>query len=132
MQGYADFERSVLDEVVRLRLRAMGNQSISDKQRDENALSAGLKTLFTVAENYPELKAGNNFLDLQQQLSGIEDNLQKTRRYYNGTVRDFNIRVESFPSNLIAGLFEFTPAEFFELESPAERELPKVEFKDTK
>ncbi|MCH2212906.1 MAG: LemA family protein [Fuerstiella sp.] len=132
VQGYADFERSVLDEVVRLRLRAMGDQSISDKQRDENALSAGLKTLFAVAENYPELKAGNNFLDLQQQLSGIEDNLQKARRYYNGTVRDFNIQVESFPSNLIAGLFEFTPAEFFELESLTERELPKVEFKDTK
>lgn len=132
VEGYADFERSVLDEVIRLRSQAMGDQSIPDKQRDENALSDGLKTLFAVAENYPDLKAGSNFLDLQQQLSGIEDNLQKARRYYNGTVRDYNILVRSFPSNLVAGMFEFPSAEFFELERLAEREVPEVKLDDGK
>lgn len=130
--GYAGFERSVLDEVIRLRSQAMGDQSIPDKQRGENALSDGLMTLFAVAENYPDLKAGSNFLDLQQQLSSIEDDLQKARRYYNGTVRDYNILVQSFPSNLVARMFEFPPAKFFELESLAEREVPEVKLKDGK
>ena len=129
VEGYADFERSVLDAVTRLRTQAMGDQSVADKQRDENALSAALKTLFAVAENYPDLKANNSFLDLQKQLSGIEYDLQKARRYYNGTVRDFNTRVQSFPSNVVANMFSFHSEEFFELENLAEREVPKVEFK---
>ena len=132
VEGYADFERSVLDDVTQLRTRAMGDQSVGEKQRDENALTGALKHLFAVAENYPDLKAGSNFLDLQKQLIDIEDNLQKARRYYNGAVRDYNILVRSFPSNLIAGMFEFPPAEFFELDSLAEREVPEVKFKDGK
>jgi len=129
VEGYADFERSVLDEITRLRTRAMGDQGVADRQRDENALSDALKRLFAVAEAYPELKASTNFLDLQQQLSAIEDDLQKARRYYNGTVRDYNTSIETFPSNLVAATFAFRPAEFFELESLAERETPQVKFK---
>lgn len=129
VEGYADFERSVLDDVTRLRTRAMGDESVAEKQRDENALSDALKTLFAVAEGYPDLKASANFLDLQQQLSTIEDELQKARRYYNGTVRDYNTRVQTFPSNLVAGMFGFQESEFFELESLADREPPKVEIK---
>jgi len=127
MEGYADFERSVLEDVTRLRTQAMGDESIPEKQRDENALSDALKSLFAVAEGYPDLKASTNFLDLQQRLASIEEELQKSRRYYNGTVRDFNTSVQSFPSNLVARLFGFQEAEFFELENLADREVPKVE-----
>ena len=129
VEGYADFERSVLEDVTRLRTQAMGDDLIADKQRDESALSGALKTLFAVAEGYPDLKASANFLDLQQQLADIEDELQKSRRYYNGTVRDYNTSVQSFPSNLVAGIFGFQDSEFFELESAADRELPKVDIK---
>jgi LemA protein len=129
VEGYADFERSVLDDVTRLRTQAMSDESIADKQRDESALSGALKNLFAVAEGYPDLKASANFLDLQQQLATIEDELQKARRYYNGTVRDYNTHVLSFPSNLVAGMFGFQTSGFFELESVADRELPKVDIK---
>ena len=127
VEGYADFERRVLDDVTRLRAQAMGDASIADKQRDENALSGALRSFFAVAEGYPDLKASGNFLDLQQQLVAIEDDLQKARRYYNGTVRDFNIHVESFPSILVAQMFGFEAYDFFEIESAADRELPTVE-----
>jgi LemA protein len=129
VEGYAEFEKSVLEDVTNLRTRAMGDQSMADKQRDENLLSEALKSLFAVAENYPDLKANTNFLDLQQQLAVIEDELQKARRYYNGTVRDYNTRVETFPSNLVASMFGFQPAEFFELESLEEATVPEVGFK---
>ena len=127
VEGYADFERSVLNDVTEKRTRAMRDESVADKQRDENALSGALRTLFAVAENYPDLKASGNFADLQRQLAEIEDVLQKARRYYNATVRDFNTRVESFPSNVIASLFGFQLAEFFEIDD-RERAVPSVEF----
>ena len=128
VEGYADFERGVLEEVTSLRARAMGDQSLADRQRDETLLSGALKTLFAVAENYPDLKANASFLDLQAQLTAIEDELQKARRYYNGTVRDFNSNVEIFPSNAIAGMFGFRVEEFFELESIEEAAVPNVDF----
>lgn len=127
VKGYAQFERSVLEEVTRLRTQLLGDTSLADKQRDENALSASLKQLFAVAENYPDLKASQNFLELQQELVEIEDTIQKARRYYNATVRDYNIRVESFPSLLVARLFAFQAADFFELVTSTEREVPNVE-----
>ncbi len=127
VKGYAQFERSVLEDVTRLRTQLLGDTSIVDKQRDENALSAGLKQLFAVAENYPDLKASQNFLELQQELVEIEDTIQKARRYYNATVRDYNIRVESFPSLLVARLFSLHLADFFELATSPEREVPNVE-----
>jgi LemA protein len=127
VEGYADFEKSVLADVTQRRVQAMGDESVADKQRDENALSDALKTLFAVAEAYPDLKANNSFLSLQQELSAVEDVIQKARRYYNGTVREYNTSVESFPGNLVAGMFRFQPAGFFELESLDERKPPQVE-----
>ena len=127
VEGYAGFERSVLEDVTRLRSQAMGDESITDKQRDENALSGALKTLFAVIENYPDLKGSSHFLDLQQQLVAIEDDVQHARRYFNGTVRDYNTRVQMFPSNLVAKIFGFRSTQFFELENLADRKLPKVE-----
>jgi LemA protein len=127
VEGYANFERRVLTEVTQSRARAMGDKSVADKERDENALSDALKTMFAVAEAYPDLKANAGFVKLQQELADIEDVIQKARRYYNGTVREFNTRVQSFPSNLVAGSFHFQAAPFFELDSLEAREVPKVE-----
>lgn len=127
VEGYANFERRVLTDVTRTRARAMGDQSVVDKERDENALSDALKTFFAVVEAYPDLKANASFLNLQQELSEIEDVIQKSRRYYNGTVREYNTRVQSFPSNLVAGLFHFQPSPFFELDSLEARAVPQVE-----
>lgn len=129
VEGYADFERGVLDDLTRLRAQAMGDQSIRDKSQSERALSGALRHLFAVAESYPDLKASTNFLDLQQQLAEIEDALQKARRYYNGTVRDYNTRVQTFPSNLVARLFGFENEAFFEMEDEEERRVPDVNFK---
>jgi len=125
--GYARHEKNVLEQVTRLRAQAMGDLSISDKQRDENQLSGALKSLLVISENYPGLKADDNFLDLQRQLSHVEDDLQKARRYYNGTVRDYNTQIDAFPSNLVARLFQFERAEFFHLETVAEAAVPKID-----
>jgi LemA protein len=100
---------------------------VSEIERDENALSDALKTLLVVAEAYPDLKANAGFLGLQQELTAIEDVIQKARRYYNGAVREYNTSVQSFPGNLVAGIFAFQPAEFFELASIDERQPPQVE-----
>ena len=127
VKGYTEFEKDVLEDVTRLRTAAMSDESLGDRQRDENALTSAMRTLFAVAENYPDLKANASFLDLQDELANIENDVQKSRRYYNGTVRDQNIRVESFPSNLVAGMFGFRVEEFFELDSAAERDVPQVE-----
>lgn len=127
VKGYADFERGVLEGVTRLRTQLRDDTSIADKVQNENALTSALKTLFAVAENYPDLKASTNFLELQQELSGIEDAIQKSRRYYNATVRNYNIRVHSFPSLVVANLFAFRPADFFALVTTREREVPRVE-----
>jgi LemA protein len=131
VQGYADFERGVLADVTRLRTQAMGDRDLAEKQRDENALSDALKRLLLVAEAYPDLKANEGFLNLGRELAEVEDVIQKARRYYNGAVREYNTAVESFPGNLVAGLFHFQPAEFFELESLAEREAPRIELPQT-
>jgi LemA protein len=93
------------------------------------AMSSALGKLFAIAEAYPELKADANFRDLQEKLSGIEDEIQLSRRYYNGAVRNLNTMIESFPSNVIANFFRFTKAEFFEIGDAAQREVPKVDFK---
>ncbi|MDP2044725.1 MAG: LemA family protein, partial [Deltaproteobacteria bacterium] len=98
------------------------------KARVEGAMGAALANLFAVAENYPDLKASQNFMELQKSLADIEDQVQLARRYYNGAARNFNILIQSFPSNLIASTFKFTTVEYFEIEDAAERAVPKVAF----
>ena len=127
VQGYANFERGVLENVTRLRSQLAEDKPLKETAKRENELSSSLKHLFAVAENYPDLKASQSFLELQQQLTDIEDTIQKARRYYNATVRDYNIRVQSFPSLIIAKLFAFKVAEFFQLVTSSESEVPRVE-----
>jgi LemA protein len=128
VKGYMGHERDLLEKVTDLRSRSMQTGNLGEKQQVENALTGGLARLFAVAEGYPELKANQNFLDLQQQLADIEDQIQLARRYYNGTVRNLNTAVESFPGNLVAGWFAFQTAEFFEIDQPGDRAVPKVGF----
>jgi len=128
VKGYAGHEEKVFTEVTEMRSRAMGATGVADKAAAENQLTATLKSLFAVAEAYPELKANVNFLDLQAKLSDLEDQIQMARRYYNGTVRDYNILCETFPSVFVANAFGFKKAEFFELNGAEERESPKVSF----
>jgi LemA protein len=127
-KGYMQYERSVLQEITELRSKSMSATSVGEKGAVENALSRTLRSLFAVAEAYPDLKANQNFLDLQKNLTDTEEQIQLARRYYNGTVRDFNILVEAFPSALVASMFGFKLAEFFEIEAVAEREVPSVKF----
>jgi len=106
----------------------MGAQAPEDKAQAENMLTGALKSLFAVAENYPDLKANQNFLELQRELSDTENKIQAARRFYNGNVRDFNIKIETFPNNLVAETLNFKKRDFFELESEEEKEPVKVEF----
>ncbi len=131
VKGYAAHERGTFDEVTEMRAKATGATTIPERAQAEQALTGALGRLMAVAENYPELKANQNFLSLQGDLSKIEDDLQSARRYYNATVRDNNIMVQSFPSNLLASSFGFKTSEFFELDNPADRQAPKVSFDKT-
>ena len=128
VKGYAGHEKGVFEKVSEARSRAMGAQNPKEKVEAENALSNTLKTLFAVSENYPELKASSNFVELQRELRDTEDKVQAARRFYNSNVRDLNIQIESFPANLVAGLFGFKKMELFELTVAAEREAPQVKF----
>jgi len=130
VKGYAAHERSVLEEVTALRGAASGvpRDDVAGRARAETALSAGLAKLLALAENYPDLKASGNFLDLQKQLSALEDDLQMARRYYNGAVRNLNVEVQSFPSSVIAGACGFAARDFFELADAGERNAPQVQF----
>jgi LemA protein len=129
VKGYAAHERTVLEQVTELRnrARALPEGDVAARAQAEGALSAALVRLFALAENYPDLKASGNFLGLQQQLSDLENELQMARRYYNGTVRNLNVLVQSFPSNLLAGLFGFAARDYFELSDAGERAVPQVE-----
>ncbi len=128
VKGYASHEKGVFEKVSEARSKAMGAQSPKEKGEAENALTGTLKTLFAVSESYPELKASANFVELQRELRDTEDKVQAARRFYNSNVRDLNIKIESFPNNIIAKLFNFKQMELFELTAVAEREVPKVEF----
>jgi LemA protein len=127
VKGYAGHERSVLEDVTRLRgaARALPADDVASRAQAEGALSLALGKLVALAENYPDLKASGNFLELQQELSQLETELQMARRYYNGAVRNQNVLVQSFPSNLIAGLFGFGQRQYFEI-SDADRAVPEV------
>ena len=128
VKGYASHEQGTLEEVVRLRGQAQNAQGVGETAQAQGLLGAALGKLFALAENYPDLKANTTFIQLQTPLEEIEEQIQLARRYYNGAVRELNIAVESFPSNLIAGRFGFVRAEFFELESEADRAVPTVTF----
>lgn len=129
VKGYATHERETLNEVIEARNQAMASTGSPESQaQDENMLVQGLRQLFALAESYPDLKANQNFLDLQQELSNTEDRIQTARRVYNANVRNLNNRLEVFPSNLVAGSFGFTSREYFEVEDAAVREVPRVEF----
>lgn len=126
VQGYSNHEKSLLEEITLKRNEATKVNSIKDRAPAESDLSGMLKNLIAVVENYPDLKASSNFLNLQAQLIEIEDQLQYARRYYNGAVRNYNIRVESFPSNILAGMFSFKQESFFEITLATERVTPQV------
>ena len=128
VKGYASHERELFEKVTEARTRAMGAQTIKEHGEAENMLAGALKSLFAVSENYPQLRASENFLELQRELTDTEDKIQAARRFYNGNARDLNIVIESFPSNIIAGIFTFKQAEFFELEDAAAKEPVRVGF----
>jgi LemA protein len=127
VKGYSKHEKDVFERVTKLRSAAMGAKDVDEKIELENQLSSTLKTLFAVAESYPELKADTSFLNLQSQLSAIEEELEGARRYYNGTVRNYNMQLSTFPVNILAGIFNFQSKAFFEAESEA-RDNVKVDF----
>jgi LemA protein len=129
VKGYAAHEDKLFRDIAELRAKSIAGGSVGDQSAVGQAMSAALGKLFAIAEAYPELKADANFRDLQEKLSGIEDEIQLSRRYYNGAVRNLNTMIESFPSNVIANFFRFTKAEFFEIGDAAQREVPKVDFK---
>lgn len=128
VKGYATHENSAFENVTKARAAAMGAGNLADKSQAELGLTGALKSLFAVAEAYPELKANTNFLQLQGELSDTENKIQASRRFYNGTVRDLNTSVETFPNNLIAGFFKFEKLEFFELENENAKEPVEVKF----
>lgn len=129
VKGYASHEDKIFRDIAELRAKSIAGGSVADQSAVGQAMSAALGRLFAVAEAYPELKADANFRDLQDKLSGIEDEIQLSRRYYNGAVRNLNTMIESFPSNIVANFFTFAKAEFFEIGDAAQRENPKVDFK---
>jgi LemA protein len=131
VKGYAAYEKEVLEKVTEARTKAMGARESGNLKKmaeAENYLAQTLKTLFAVAENYPDLKASQNFLELQKELTDTEDKIMYARRFYNANVRDLNIAIESFPTNIIASIFKFKKMDLFEISAPEERETLKVKF----
>ncbi len=131
VKGYASHEKGVLENVTKARANAISAEQTGDPKKvaeAENMLTGTLKTLFAVTENYPDLKASANFMELQRELRDTEDKIQASRRFYNRNVRDLNTKVEMFPMSVIAGVFKFEKRDFFEIEEPKERENVKVEF----
>jgi LemA protein len=130
VKGYAAHERGVFDEVTRARASAVaaGAQGPPERATAENALSGALRSLFAVAEAYPQLQAVQEFKDLSENLTATEDKIEFARRFYNGQARDYNTALQTFPTVVLAGLFGFKPVDYFEVTQPAEREVPQVKF----
>src|SRR5262245_22804158 len=128
VKGYATHERAAFEEVTRARSEAMRASAPEARAKAEADLSGVLRGLFAIAEAYPELRANQNFLALQSELSAIEDAIQNARRYYNAIVRDLNTQIESFPANLFAASLGFAKKQYFELDDLAQREAPRVSF----
>src|SRR5690242_11122903 len=127
VKGYAAHEKGTFENIAKFRSQAMQASSPVDKAAAENQLTGALKSLFAVAEAYPELKANQNFMELQGSLSQLEDSIQNARRYYNAVVRDFNTKIQSFPTNILAGMFGFQTRQFFEV-AETDREPVAVKF----
>jgi len=130
VKGHAGYEKGTLEELVAARGRAIQAPGPAAAGEAERALAGQVRQVLAVAEAYPDLKAGQSYLALQKNLTEIEDTIQNARRYYNAVVRDFNIKIQQFPSNLVAGLFGFRPAEFFGLEHDAEGAVPSLDLGD--
>jgi LemA protein len=131
VKGYKNYEGETLEKVIKARQAGLSAGSMEEKAKAAGMLSQALGKLFAVAEAYPELKANENFLHLQAEISGIEEAIQNARRYYNAIVRDYNARIESFPDLIVAQKFNFTPREYFELdasEAEAVKDMPKFSF----
>ena len=130
VKGYAKHEKETLREVTEMRtkIQSIPSNDVAGRAAVEGMLSQALGKLFAVAEDYPELRANENFRDLQNSLEEVEDEIQMSRRYYNGAARDLNVKVESFPSNLVANTFKFDQVEYFEIENASDRAVPKVDF----
>ncbi|MFA6270087.1 MAG: LemA family protein [Candidatus Paceibacterota bacterium] len=128
VKGYATHESSAFENVTKARAMAMGAGTLAEKAESDNMLTGTLKSLFAVAEAYPDLKANQNFLELQKELADTENKIQAARRFYNGNVRDLNIATDVFPSNFVARIFGFAKMEFFGLDNEAAREPVKVQF----
>ena len=128
VRGYATHERETFESVTRARTNAIQAHDVKTQEAAENQLSGALMRLMAISERYPELKANQNFLQLQEQLATIEGDIEKSRRYYNGAVRQKNIAIATFPSNMVANMFNFEKSLFFELESEAEKAVPQIKF----
>ena len=128
VKGYATHERETFESVTRARTTAIQAQDVKAQEAAENQLSGALMRLMAISERYPELKSNQNFMQLQEQLGIIETDIEKSRRYYNGAVRQKNITIDTFPSNMVANMFSFDKSAFFELESEAEKAVPQIKF----
>ena len=128
VKGYAKHENETLEGVMKARYSCMNAKTPDERAKGENALTSTIGRLFKISENYPDLKANQNFMHLQKELKDLEDEIAESRKYYNGCVKILNNKVESFPSNLIAKMFKFKKAELFEVESKEERKVPSVKF----
>ncbi|PKV52994.1 LemA protein [Aquimarina sp. MAR_2010_214] len=128
VKGYASHEKELFENVTASRNLVQNANNVSDQGNAENALKNSMMNLFAIAENYPELKANQNFIEMQNELSAIEEEIEMARRYYNGTVKENNIAIESFPSNIISNMFNFDKGTFFEIKETSQREPTKVSF----
>jgi len=128
VKGYAQHERATLENVTKARQQAVEASGVADQAKAENFLTQTLRSLFAVVENYPDLKANRNFLELQEEITSTENRIAFARQFYNDTTLQLNNKIEQAPGNIIAGIFNFQRGVFFELDGVAEREAPKVEF----
>jgi LemA protein len=127
-KGYMKHERETLENITNARSKAMGGGSVGERGQAEGALSGAMSKFFLVVENYPDLKANENFLALQEELTSTENKISFSRQAYNDQVLFYNNKIQMFPSNVVAGMFSFKESEFFEIEEPSERDVPKVDF----
>ncbi len=128
VKQYGIHEKEILENVAKMRSVSLSSSTPDQKSQAESGVTTALKTLFAVVENYPNLKANENFLSLQEELSGIEEELALARRYYNGTARNYNMKIGVFPTNIFANYFNFTPASYFELTTEQDKQTPKISF----